>query len=80
MTAFEPAIRIFAHDLVKEEVLGDDHIAFKTHDLGNMRDASGAVAQTGRLNDDVHGRHDHFANGPRRKPHAAHGDHRLKTP
>ena len=42
-----------------------------------MRDAPGAVAQAGGLDDNVDRGADHLANGPRRKRESTHRDHRF---
>src|SRR5213593_204328 len=45
VTADQPAVRILAEHLVKEDVLRDDHVAFHAHHLGDVRDAARAIAQ-----------------------------------
>src|SRR5580692_7372009 len=73
------AVGVLAHDLVGENVLGDDDVAFHAHHLGDVGDAARTVAQAGGLHDDIDGGADHLADGARRQRVAAHGDHRFKT-
>src|SRR5579875_1412980 len=77
--AANPARGVLAQDLVEHEVLSGDHVAFETHDLGYVGNATRAVAQPGRLDDDVDRRNEHLANGPDRQGESAHGDHRLEA-
>src|SRR5580658_7557495 len=57
------AVSVLAQDVVDEQILGDDDVALESNHLGDVGDASGAIAQTRRLNDDVDGGADHFADG-----------------
>src|ERR1700761_8729633 len=63
MLARHLALGVFAGDLVDEQILGDDHIAFQSHYLGDMGDAARAIAQAGGLDDHIHRADDHFADG-----------------
>src|SRR5579863_6622434 len=47
------AVGVLAHQVVNEQILGDDGVTFHAHHLGDVGDAPGAVAQTGGLDDDV---------------------------
>src|SRR5829696_2468239 len=76
--ADELAGGVLADDVVEDEVLRDDDVAFHAHHLGDVGDAARAVAQARRLYDDVDGGADHLADRPRRQREAAHGDHRFK--
>ena len=73
--AHQHAVAVFAHDVIDEDVLGDDDVALHAQHFGNVGDATRAVAQTRGLHDDVDRGHDHFADGAARKGVAAHGDH-----
>src|SRR5436190_24098771 len=53
MLADQVALLVLAQEVVDEQVLGDDHVAFETHHLGDVRDLARAVAQARRLDDDV---------------------------
>src|SRR5213075_424378 len=53
VAADDAAGGILALDLVDEEVLQRDDVAFHADDLGHMRDLARAVAQARRLDDDV---------------------------
>src|SRR5579863_8566808 len=75
MPAKDFAVRVLADHVVEEQILGDDGVTFHPHHLGDVGDATGAVAQARGLNDDVDRRADHLANGPRRQRKAAHRDH-----
>ena len=79
MAATQLAIRVFADDLVEEEILGDDDVAFATQHLGDVRDTTGAVSEARRLDDDVDRGHDHLADRLGRQREAAHGDHGFET-
>ena len=46
-------LRVLADDLVDEQVLRDDDVAFHAHHLGDVGDAARAVAQARGLDDDV---------------------------
>src|SRR5262245_9885697 len=67
MLADDLATGVLADQVVEEDVLGDDGVAFHAHHLGDVGDAARTVAQARRLDDDVDRRADHFANGSRRK-------------
>src|SRR6185437_8785162 len=43
------SVGVLAHQVVDEQVLRDDGVAFHAHHLGDVGDAAGAVAQTGGL-------------------------------
>jgi hypothetical protein len=77
--AHDLAVLVLAGDLVDEQVLGDDHVAFQADHLGDVGDAARAVAQAGRLDDDVDRADDHLLDGLRGQAVAAHGDHALDT-
>src|SRR5882757_10874837 len=47
MAADDLAAGVLADDVVEEQVLGNDGIAFHAHHLGDVGDAARAVAQTG---------------------------------
>src|SRR5260370_35876990 len=49
MAADDVPVGVLADQVVKEQVLGDDGVAFHTHHLGDVGDAPRAVAQTGGL-------------------------------
>src|SRR5664280_3774925 len=65
--------------LEDEDVLHDDHVTLHSLDLGDVRDAPGAVLEPGLVHDEVHGRRDLLADGAERQVHAGHQDHRLET-
>ena len=69
------AVGVLADQVVEEDVLGDDGVAFHAHHLGDVGDAARAVAQARGLDDDVDRGADHLADGSRGKREAAHGDH-----
>src|SRR5579883_3494958 len=43
MAADEVALRVLPDDLIEEQILGDDHIAFRCQHLGDVGDAARAV-------------------------------------
>src|SRR5215471_11163275 len=45
MPADDLAVGVFAHQVVDENVLGDDGVAFHAHHLGDVGDAARTVAQ-----------------------------------
>ena len=53
MLADDLAVFIFADDLIQEQILGDDDIALHPGHFGNMGDATGAIAQSRGLDDDI---------------------------
>src|SRR5438270_9648671 len=53
MPADDLPIGVLAEQVVDEQVLGNDSVAFHAHHLGDVRDAPGAVTQSGGLDDDV---------------------------
>src|SRR5579863_10638809 len=61
--ADEVAVRVFADDVVDEQILGGDDVAFHADDFGDVGDAAGAVAQARSMDDDVNGRADHLPDG-----------------
>src|SRR5581483_1832076 len=69
------AVGIFADQVVEEDVLGADGVAFHAHHLGDVGDAARAVAQARGLDDDVDRGADHLADGSRGQGKTAHGDH-----
>src|SRR6202012_1527861 len=79
VTALQLTVRVLPDDVVNEQVLGDDDIAFEAKHLGDVRDAPRAVAQARCLDDDVDGRDDHLADGARGQREAAHGYHRFEA-
>src|SRR5262245_25887554 len=70
---------VFALDLVDEQVLGDDYVAFHAHHFGDVGDLARAIAQARGLHDDVDRTGDHLADGARGQRITAHGDHRFNT-
>src|SRR5712691_7485314 len=72
--ADDVSLRILAHQVVDENVLGDDDVAFHPDDLGDVGNPAGTVAQAGGLHDDVDRAANHLANGARGQRIAAHGD------
>lgn len=79
VTAVDATVLIFALNFVEQEILGDDRIAFETEHFGDLGNATRTVTQTLRLDDDVDGGDDDFANGFCGQREAAHRDHRFKT-
>src|SRR5207342_3043964 len=79
MTAANASGLVFALDLIIEQVLRDDDVAFGTDDFGDVGDAPRTVTQALGLDDDVDRTHDHLADGLGRKVVAAHGDQRFQT-
>src|SRR3984893_3570061 len=77
MPADDVSVGVLAEQVVEEQVLGNDGVAFHAHHLGDVGDAPGAVAQTRGLDDDVDRGADHFANRPRWQRESAHRDHRF---
>src|SRR5262249_60521945 len=71
MLADDLAVGIFADQVVDEDVLGDDGLAFHAHHLGDVGDAAPAVAQARRLGSEVDAGGDHLADGWRRGPRRA---------
>ncbi len=69
---------VFAIHFIKDEVLGDDDVAFRPDNFGDVGDFAAAVTQTGCLNDHIDRTNDHFANGSGRQVVTAHGDHAFK--
>jgi hypothetical protein len=67
MAAHDIAFGVFAFHVVEEDVLGNDHVAFHSHDFGDVRDFARAVAQACGLDYDVNRGADHFANGAGRQ-------------
>src|SRR5664280_1908061 len=65
--------------LEDEDVLHHDDIALHPLDLGDVRDATGAVLEPGLVDDEVDGRRDLLADRAEREVHAGHQDHRLET-
>src|SRR5450755_625852 len=61
MPANQLAVGVFADQVVDEQILGNDGVAFHAHHLGDVRDAARAVAKAGRLDDDVDRGADHLA-------------------
>ena len=57
------AFRVLAFHVVEEDVLGNDDVAFHSHDFGDVGDFARAIAQARGLNYDVDGGADHLANG-----------------
>src|SRR5262249_35286126 len=57
------AVGVLAHEVVDEDVLGDDGVTFHAHHLGDVGDAARAVAQARGLDDDVDRGADHLADG-----------------
>ena len=51
VAADQIAVRVLADDVVDEQVLGDDDVAFHAHHLGDVGDAARAVAQARGLHD-----------------------------
>src|SRR6185312_5174243 len=79
MSSDNVSVGVLADNVVEEDVLGNDGIAFHAHHLGDVGDAPGAVAQAGSLDDDVDRGADHLANGSGRQRKSAHRDHRFAT-
>ena len=79
MLALEAAGLVLALDLIGDQVLGDDDIAFGADHFGDLGDAARAVAHAFGLDDDVDRADDHFADGLHRQREAAHGDHGFQT-
>ena len=77
MPADEVAVGVLAQQIVEEDVLGDDDVAFHSDHLGDVGDAARAVAQARDLHDHVDRSAQHLANGAGRQRITAHGDHRL---
>src|SRR5450756_2823169 len=77
MPADDMTVGVLADQVVEEQVLGDDGVAFHAHHLGDVGDAAGAVAQAGGLDDDVDRGADHLADGPRRQRESGQRDHRF---
>src|SRR5664280_1095983 len=65
--------------LEDEDVLHDDHVTFHPLDLGDVRDAPGAVLEPGLVDDEVHGGGDLLADGAERQVHAGHEHHGLQA-
>ena len=64
---WRPSIRppvVLPDELVDEQVLHHDHVAFHADHFGHMGDAARAVAQARRLDDDVQGGRDLLAHRP----------------
>src|SRR5580698_3232222 len=57
------SVGVLAHQVVDEQILGDDGVAFHAHHLGDVGDAAGAVAQARSLDYDVDRGADHLADG-----------------
>src|SRR6185437_5362530 len=79
MLALDAAGIVLALDLIGDQVLGDDDIAFGADHLGDLGDAARAVAYTFGLDDDVDRADDHFADGLHRQGVTAHRDHGFQT-
>src|SRR5208282_230378 len=73
------AIGVLAENFVDEQILHRHDVALGAEHLGDMRDATRAVAQTRRLYDDVDRRNDHVADRLRGQRKAAHRDHGFET-
>ena len=66
VAAEQVAVLVLAEDVVEEDVLGDDGIAFHPEHFGDVGDAARTVAETGGLHDDVDRGDDHLADGAAR--------------
>ena len=77
MPVDHPTVLVLAGDVVAEQSLGHEDVAFQADDLGDVGDATRAVAQAGRLNDHVDRTDDHLADRLGRQAVTAHRDHRL---
>src|SRR5690606_13861774 len=75
--ADDAALRVLALDVVEDQVLRDDDVAFHPDHLGDVGDAARAVAQARRLDDDVDRADDDLAHRLLRQGEAAHRDHRF---
>src|ERR1700735_3037217 len=53
MVSHQVAVGVLADDVIHEQILRDDHVAFYAHHLGDVGNAPRAVAQARCLNDDV---------------------------
>src|SRR6185437_145694 len=53
MFADQPARGVLALDIVDDDILRDDDVSLHADHFGDVRDAAGAVAKTGGLDDDV---------------------------
>lgn len=56
MATNQHAIGVFTEDIVQEDILRHDHIAFHAKHFGDVDDAARAVAQTGGLDHHINGR------------------------
>src|SRR5262249_26115322 len=79
MLADEAAVLILAEDIVEEEVLCGDDVAFHADYFSDMGHTARAIAQPRHLDDDIDRGNHHLADGARRQLEAAHGDHRFQT-
>src|SRR5919108_5184069 len=79
VAADDAAGGVFALDLVDEEVLEGDHVAFHADDLGDVGDLARAIAQARRLDDHVDRAGDLLAHGLGGGGVAAPRDHVLQT-
>src|SRR6202171_6266790 len=77
--ADDVAVLILAEEIVDEQILRNDDVAFHAHHFGDVGDAPRAVAQARGLHDDVDRGYHHLADGTRGQLEAAHRDHRFKT-
>src|SRR5215217_6515297 len=72
MTPDEPAVRVFAEDLVDEKILRRDDVAFHPENFGDVSDAARSVTQARSLHDDVDRRAHHLLDRLRWEAEAAH--------
>src|SRR5947207_2045402 len=69
------AVGVLADQVVEEDVLGDDGVAFHAHHLGDVGDAARTVAQARGLDDDIDRGADHLADGARGQGETTHRNH-----
>src|SRR5262249_56512529 len=72
VASLQVAVRVLADDVVDEQILGDDDVAFHPHHFGDVSDLSRSVAQAGRLHHHVDRRADHLPDRASRQGGAPH--------
>src|SRR5256885_1575024 len=54
VTTDQVALRVLAHEVIEEDVLGDDDVSFQSEHFSYMRDTPGSVTQARGLHHDVY--------------------------
>src|SRR5262249_62281689 len=77
MATDDVAFGVLTFYVVKENILGNDDVAFHSHYFGDVGDFARAIAQACGLDYDVYRGADHFADGAGREGIPAHRYHRF---